>query len=88
MEVKVNFINSIVFALSTEAFVRYFEALVNSSFYFVADGVVGDLEEVYQSVSFKFVLPELPDNQSSLGLVACVVCLQLCSCTLSSLRLD
>ncbi len=48
MKVKLTFINSVVFALSTDAFVRYFEALVNHSFYFVADGVLGDLEEVYQ----------------------------------------
>ena len=52
MKVKVTFINSVVFALATDAFVRYFEALVNYSFSFVADRVVGDLEEGDQSVSF------------------------------------
>ena len=88
MKVKVTFINSVVFALATDAFVRYFEALVNYSFSFVADGVVGDLEEGDQSVSFKFVLPELLDVQSSFGLVACVFCLQICSCSLSYQRLD
>lgn len=88
MKVEVAFVYPVVFTLAADAFIRYFEALVNYSFSFVADGVVGGLEEGDQSVSFKFVLPELPDVQSSFGFVSCVVCLKLCSCSLFSLWLD